>query len=196
MITIPNIPILSLLVTFLHEFGHASAAILTGGHVTALQINKDGSGLCTSVGGISAITTAGGYLGSILFGNIMLYVGIKYRNLSRVLAIALSGMMVLASIIWFSTLQSFVITFVMGLVLVFCFSKIAWTGRAFMIGAGCYSILYIIKDYNVGPSSDLQSFAGIMGLTPLIWMYVWLVGALIITLFFLCMVLKGIKWKI
>ena len=35
----------TLLVTYLHEFGHALGAILTGGKVNALQINSDGSRL-------------------------------------------------------------------------------------------------------------------------------------------------------
>jgi hypothetical protein len=179
--TLPNIPILYLLVTFLHEFGHASACIATGGHVLSLQVNPDGSGLCTSAGGNAAIVTAGGYLGSIFFGNIMLYFGIKHKCLSSFIAIALSGMMVLASLIWFSTLQSFAITLIIGLVLTACFLKISWSGRWFMISAGGYSIAYIIKDYSVGPSSDLQAFSGIVGLTPFIWMYVWLIGAVMIT---------------
>ena len=98
--------------------------------------------------------------------------------------------MVLVSVIWFSTLQSFAITAIMGLILVLCFVKIAWSGRIFLIGSGAYSILYIIKDYNVGPSSDLQAFSRIMGLTPLIWMYVWLAGAVLISLLFLKSLVK------
>jgi hypothetical protein len=164
---------------------------MTGGHVIALQINPDGSGVCTSSGGNQALVTAGGYLGSIFFGNTLLYVGIKHKHLSKVLALILSGMMVLTSVIWFSTLQSFLITFIVGLLLVLCFLKISWSGRAFMIGLGGYSILYIIKDYNVGPSSDLQAFSGMMGLTPLIWMYLWLAGAVVITGVFLKLMLKG-----
>lgn len=176
-----NIPILSLLVTFLHEFGHAIASLLTGGHVSALQVNMDGSGVCTTSGGNSMLITAGGYLGSILFGNLMLYFGIKHKDFSKFLALALSVVMVLVSGVWFSTLQSFALTFSTGLLLAVCFLKIAWSGRVFMVGSGAYSVLYVIKDYNVGPSSDLQAFSGVMGLPPTVWMYLWLVGALLIT---------------
>lgn len=185
-----NIPILSLLVTFLHEFGHAIASLLTGGRVLALQVNIDGSGVCTTSGGNSMLITAGGYLGSIIFGNLMLYFGIKHKDFSKFLALALSIIMVLVSVVWFSTLSSFVITFIIGLVLAICFLKIVWSGRVFMIGSGAYSILYILKDYNVGPSSDLQAFSDIMGLTPTIWMYMWLVGAIVITAVSLRFILK------
>lgn len=187
---IPDIPIFTLLVAFLHEFGHALGCLLTGGHVIALQVNQDGSGLCTTSGGNSLIVTAGGYLGSIIFGNLMLYFGIKHRHLSKTIAIILSLIMITASVIWFSNIQSFIITFAFGAVLMVCFFKISWSGRVFMIGSGAYSILYIIKDYNVGPSSDLQSFSGVLGLSSQMWMYIWLAGAVFITFSFLRLILK------
>jgi len=185
-----NIPILSLLVTFLHELGHASASLITGGHVLSLQVNPNGSGLCITSGGNPLIIIAGGYLGSIIFGNLMLYFGIKHKDFSKSAALALSVIMVVVSVVWFSTLSSFVITFITGLILAICFLKIAWSGRVFMIGSGAYSVLYVIKDYNVGPSSDLKAFSNIMGLTPTIWMYLWLVGAIIITIVSLRLTLK------
>lgn len=176
-----DIPIFSLLVTFLHELGHATAALLSGGHVHSLQVNPDGSGLCTTAGGLRPVVIAGGYLGSIIFGNLMLYFGIKHKHLSRFLAMILSLTMVAVSLIWFSTPMSFLITLAMGLALTWLFWKVAWSGRWFMIIAGAYSILYIIKDYQIGPSSDLSAFAEVMGLTPLIWMYIWLATAVVIT---------------
>ena len=50
----------TLLVTFLHEFGHALGAILTGGHVLEMQINPDGSGKTTSQPGSVAVILMGG----------------------------------------------------------------------------------------------------------------------------------------
>jgi hypothetical protein len=190
---IENIPILPLLVAFLHELGHAMTCLVTGGHVLALQVNFDGSGLCTTSGGNRALIDCGGYLGSVLFGNIMLYVGIKHRHFSRILSGLIAVGMVLCSLIWFSTLSSFIITAVIGGVLLFLFTKVAWSGRWFLILAGTLSILYVIHDYRVGPSSDLEAFASVVGLTPLLWMYLWLGVAVIITAASLWMTLKGKK---
>jgi len=39
-----------LLVTMLHEFGHAMGAIVTGGDVESIKINADGSGWCKTAG--------------------------------------------------------------------------------------------------------------------------------------------------
>jgi hypothetical protein len=179
-----SIPGLTLIVTFLHELGHAVATLVTGGHVLALQVNFDGSGLTTSSGGILPIVICGGYLGSIFFGNLMFYAGIKYKYLSRYLAGALAIGMIIASFIWFSTLTSLLFTLGMGIVLMILFFKIPWSGRVFMIITGAYSIFYIIHDYRIGPSSDLQAFSNIAGLNPTLWMYIWLVIALVITLLF------------
>jgi uncharacterized membrane protein YciS (DUF1049 family) len=186
-----QIPILSQLVTFLHELGHAMAAMATGGHVLALQVNLDGSGFCTTSGGSRALVLCGGYVGSVLFGNIMLYVGIHYKFLSRIFSAGMAFGMVLVSLMWFSTLISFAFTFLVGGLLLFLFMKVAWAGRAFMIIAGAYSILYVLHDYRIGPSSDLQAFASVMGLTPLLWMYIWLGIAVAITGGFLFLTMKG-----
>ncbi len=183
-----SIPILTQLVTFLHELGHAATAIVTGGHVHSLQVNLDGSGLCTSSGGIQLFVICGGYLGSIFFGNLMLYTGIKFKYMSRFLAAGLAICLVFTSLAWFSTLQSFLFTAGIGAVLLFLFIKFPWSGRAFMIITGIYSIFYIIHDYQIGPSSDLQAFSSIAGLNATLWMYVWLVTALIITMLFLALV--------
>jgi hypothetical protein len=185
-----QIPILPLLVTFLHELGHALAAIATGGHVVALRVNLDGSGVCTTSGGIQAIVLMGGYLGSVLFGNIMLYVGIRHAFLSRVLSGLIAGSMILVSLIWFSTLSSFVFTALAGGLLLFLFFKVDWSGRAFLLLVGAFSILYVLHDYQIGPSSDLSAFAAIAGLTPLIWMYLWLGKALFITGLFVWVTIK------
>lgn len=68
---------INLIVTFLHEFGHAFFAIITGGSVHSIEINADGSGLAMTGGGIRGIVLMGGYIGSALFGNILLYVSIR-----------------------------------------------------------------------------------------------------------------------
>jgi hypothetical protein len=58
-----------LFVTFIHEGGHAIAALLTGGHVQSLQVAPNGSGLVyAAVGGRLAqmFLASAGYLGARL----------------------------------------------------------------------------------------------------------------------------------
>jgi hypothetical protein len=56
-----------LIVTILHETGHALGALLTGGIVDSIQINPDGSGWCKTGGGMHGVVLMGGYLGSAFF---------------------------------------------------------------------------------------------------------------------------------
>src|SRR5215211_3495482 len=62
-------------VTFIHEGGHALAALLTGNSVASLSVATDGSGLTfTSKGGIISqiFISSAGYLGSMVFGALLL----------------------------------------------------------------------------------------------------------------------------
>jgi len=62
-------------VTFIHEGGHALAALLTGNSVSSLSVAADGSGLTYSTTGgfISALfISSAGYLGATAFGALLL----------------------------------------------------------------------------------------------------------------------------
>jgi hypothetical protein len=61
-----------LFVTFIHEGGHALAALLTGGLPVALGVSPDASGVTLTRGGLGAVINAAGYLGATLFGALML----------------------------------------------------------------------------------------------------------------------------
>jgi len=70
------------LVTFLHELGHALGAVFTGGTVEDVIINNDGSGLTRTIGGSRPIILMGGYLGSAILGNLLVYIGAKKAKFS------------------------------------------------------------------------------------------------------------------
>jgi hypothetical protein len=74
-----------LFVTYVHETGHALANILTLGHVTGMVVNPDGSGTTYSVGGIRIITSSAGYLGSTLFGALLLLLCRQVNNAPKIL---------------------------------------------------------------------------------------------------------------
>lgn len=59
---------LRLLVTFLHEGGHAVATMITGGAVSSISIFPDGSGVTWSRGGARFLVASSGYLGAMLYG--------------------------------------------------------------------------------------------------------------------------------
>lgn len=62
-------------VTFVHEGGHALAAILTGNSVQSLTVSMDGSGeVYSATGGLLSrmFVSSAGYLGSMTFGALLL----------------------------------------------------------------------------------------------------------------------------
>lgn len=64
-----------MLVIAFHEFGHALAAVLTGGRVKSISLDPHEGGVTHMLGGKSAITLPAGYLGSSLIGALLTFCG-------------------------------------------------------------------------------------------------------------------------
>lgn len=75
-----------LFVTYVHETGHALAALLTLGGVSGMVINPDGSGLTYTTGGIRILISSAGYVGSTLFGALLLLLCHRGTMAKRILA--------------------------------------------------------------------------------------------------------------
>ena len=80
-----------LFVTFIHESSHALVAVVTGGSVQSLTIASDGSGVVYSAGSSllgSLLTSSAGYLGTMVFGILMLWLMRKSFSPHKILFIA------------------------------------------------------------------------------------------------------------
>ncbi|MDG1950965.1 MAG: M50 family metallopeptidase [bacterium] len=169
-----------LLVTMLHEFGHAMGAVVTGGDVDSIKINADGSGWCKTAGGSRGIILMGGYIGSALFGNFLLYMGFVYQKSAKWVLYGLALVLIIISTIWSAdiTNTAFVLAFLIGIMLI---NRTKYN-YIFLMLLGVLSVAHIINDFNVGPTSDLSKFAEVWPfLSATAWMYVWLVFAVGIT---------------
>jgi hypothetical protein len=83
-------------VTFIHEGGHALAALVTGNSVHSLTVAADGSGLVYSAeGGLFSelFVSSAGYLGAMTFGALLLWL-VRHRVKAR-FVLAASGALVL-----------------------------------------------------------------------------------------------------
>ena len=116
----------TLMVTFLHEFGHALGALLTGGTVVGMQINADGSGYTLTRGGSHAVVLMGGYLGSAVLGNVLFHIGARYRAMTHHTLLVLAGLMALAGLVWFESFSSTGILWAFAFVLGFIALKTNW----------------------------------------------------------------------
>jgi len=171
---------IEMLCTFLHEFGHAFFSIISGGSVHSLCVNTDGSGVTTTSGGSQGLITIGGYVGSAVFGNMMLRLGTE--KMAAISLKVLGALMLISSLFWFDNLTTTLIlaVFAIGLLGVsFWLTKICPFILSFL-GVAC--IVYIIQDFNVGPTSDLQAYESEVGIFAAgTWMYIWLIIAIGIT---------------
>ncbi len=172
---------IQLLVTFLHEFGHALGALISGGSVDRIQINQDGSGYTGTIGGSRSIILMGGYIGSAIFGNILFFIGARAKPLVTPMLIILALVMLFTGVFWYNSAFTSGILFLFAALLLFIALKTS-IGREIMMFLGLSTIIYIIQDFNVGPSSDLEKYAEHMNFIPAnIWMYIWLV--IVVSLF-------------
>lgn len=191
---LPGVNILTfpikILCTFLHEFGHAFFSIISGGHVHSLCVNMDGSGVTTTSGGSHGLITMGGYVGSAVFGNVMLRMSTESR--ASISLKVLSGIMFLASLFWFDNLITTGALIIFSISL-FLLSKTKLCSFIMsFLGVAC--VVYIIQDFNVGPSSDLNAYESEVGLFSAgVWMYIWLAIVICMTGINLLNLLKKIK---
>src|SRR4030095_16794722 len=125
---IPYAEILSypfrIFVTFIHEGGHAIAALLTGNSVSSLSVatNASGEAYSTQGGLISQVlVSSAGYVGSMAFGALLLIL-IRKSVAARIVLLG-SGLLV------------FALTMIYGLFKPL-FSGFAWSGIPFTLVAG------------------------------------------------------------
>ncbi len=165
-------------VTFLHEFGHAAGALITGGEVVSVVIEQNGAGATATIDGSRAVILMGGYLGSALFGNILFYIGARAPRLVKPALIVIIAAMAVTGIIWYWTVFTTFILFVFSAALFVLGFKTKF-GREILMFLGLISVIYIIQDTASGPSSDLRAFEEELRFFPAkVWMLIWLALAL------------------
>ncbi|HEV2472040.1 MAG TPA: M50 family metallopeptidase [Chthonomonadales bacterium] len=188
---------LRLFVTFVHESGHALAAVLVGGSVVSLTVHPDTSGVTfTRESPLWAwFVLSGGYLGAALFGALMLQVArIRGRRNGGRLALYIVGGAVLAiTLLWAHNPIKNGFTLAMGLFLAavfylaarFASPRTADFLASFLAVQCCMDALIDLKDLvyitqnNLG-DSDARFMSQQYGLPPTFWAITWAVIAILI----------------
>jgi hypothetical protein len=178
-----NFPV-DLLCTFLHEFGHAFFCVITGGHVSSLsmsglithQFNPGNgmyvAGLTGTSGGNETLILMGGYAGSAIFGNLLLRLSLTRFAKFAVAGLALS--MLFTSIVWFDSFTTTVTLVIAAVALLLLSVSFVAPYVLQFLGVAC--LIYIIKDFNVGPTGDLELYNQYVSPFPpaFVLMYLWL----------------------
>jgi hypothetical protein len=96
--------------TMVHELCHAIVCILTGGHVSGLTFVSDGEGhggITSTLGGMPFLIVQAGYLGTAVFGCLLIYLG-QFSKLSKLIlgALGLACAYCTVTLIGFNVLQT------------------------------------------------------------------------------------------
>ena len=138
---------IKLFVVLLHEISHGLASVVTGGRIEAIDVTPMQGGICRCGGGNAFLSLSAGYLGSLMWGGLMIWGAVKLGRRAEWLTAAI-GLLV-ATITVLYVRQPFALTFglAFGAVLLVIALKMGSGGnRAVLIGLGMTSALYAVFD--------------------------------------------------
>ncbi len=188
-----NTPIVypvKIFVVLLHEISHGLMALATGGAIERIVISANEGGLCQCPGGSTFLVLSAGYLGSLLWGGLILAAargrGALPRYASAIIGIVVIGVTLLYVRNVFGVL--FGVAFGAGLVA--AGRRLPVEGNAALLtGLGLTSCLYAILDIKSdildrpGLMSDARMLAELTGVPTVVWGVVWIALALLISAF-------------
>lgn len=188
-------------VTFIHEGGHALAALLTGNSVASLSVSMDASGLTqTTKGGLISqiFVSSAGYLGSMVFGALLLIL-IRRAVAARVVLLACAAYVFALTMIfglikplsWMNGLSGIPFTLLAGLFLSVGLVLIARFGSArvatfFVSFLAVQSVLNALFDLKTllylssfeQRPTDAMNMAQATGIPAIFWTVAWTALAL------------------
>jgi hypothetical protein len=173
---------LRLFVTFIHEGGHALAALLTMGTVDRLVIYANASGETYTRGGLSPLIASAGYLASTAYGAgllMLLHDGARAKAV-----LTLTAAVVLALTGFFST-DSFSLFIGIALTGMLIWVAIAWSPRwahfflSFLAVQCCLNALYDLKTLflisaTTHMHSDAVNMQEVTTIPALFWALFWI----------------------
>ncbi len=170
--------------TFFHEISHGLSALLTGGKIHFINLHFNGSGLCTTSGGIHFIVAFSGYAGSAIWGMLIYrFAGALSPSNTKIMAAIMVTMLVITIILWARDLSTLTILLVLLLTYSLPLYRSLWLSvRSFIQLVGIYvllesirSPLYLLDGRDLG---DGAALAKISWIPEIIWVGLWFVIAL------------------
>jgi hypothetical protein len=172
---------LQVFVVFLHEISHGIAALATGGSIQKITLSPGLGGACYCAGGHAFLTLSAGYLGSLVWGALILEAAHRWGQHAGRIVQGMGAVMVLVTLafvrgafgILFGTL------FGSALFLAARYLSTGWN-RALLTAVGLTSTLYAILDIKSDIldrphlPSDARMLAELTGVPTLAWGTLWI----------------------
>ena len=189
---------LKIFVVFMHEVSHGLAAIVTGGRIVEIQVNPQQGGHALTQGGSRFWTLTAGYLGSLLWGGLILLLAAR-TQLDKVVSVLIGFGMVVISIRFGESRFTTLFGIGFGVVLLavgFFLPEVVndWILRIIGVTSCLYAILDIKSDVldRSHLRSDARMLSEVTGFPTVFWGVLWILIAIGLTLWFLYLAGKPI----
>lgn len=186
-----NTPIvypLKIFVVLLHEISHGAVAVLTGGTIERIGVDAQEGGFCQCPGGSPFLTLSAGYLGSLLWGGLILTAARGRGNWPRIGAAAIGLIVIAVAILYIRNLFGLLFGVTFGVAMILSARQLPREGNAALLTAlGLTSCLYAILDIKSDvldrPEviSDARMLAEYTGIPTVVWGAFWIALALFIS---------------
>ncbi len=137
------------LTVFFHELSHGLAAVFTGGSIVRIELNANQGGVCWTSGGVRFIVISAGYLGSLLWGSLILLGAVKTRFDQQITA-GLGILLLGVTLVWVRNLEGIIICVLTGFALLalaaYSNEKICDQFLKFLGLTSCFYVLIDIKE--------------------------------------------------
>lgn len=172
--------------TFVHELGHGLAALATGGHFERFTVSPDLSGLAWSSGGIRFVIASAGYVGSAVFGGVLILLAARGLP-ARSLLIALGVLLGLLCLLFVRNLFGIATGLAIAAALVVAGRRLRspWSDVLLLVLAlqlvldgfnSLFTVLRLSTATNV--QTDALSMAQATGVPAVVWAVLWTVLSL------------------
>jgi hypothetical protein len=189
----PAVYPLQVLVVFFHEMSHGIAAILTGGSIQQINVEPEQGGFCITAGGSRFIILSAGYLGSLVWGGVILVIASRTR-LDRAVAAVIGALLLVASVLFVRPFAGFGVAFgvLSGVVLIAAAARLPNAANDFALKViGLTSCLYAVLDIKSdvldqpGVPSDAHMLADYTKIPTIVWGLSWICIAVVAAVWFL-----------
>jgi hypothetical protein len=174
--------------TFVHELSHGLAAIATGGEFQRFSVQPDLSGLAWSAGGIRVIVSSAGYIGSAIFGGVLIALHAS-RLSARTLLLGMALVFGLLCLLFVRNLFGVASGLVLTAALAYAGLKLAepWRDGLFKVLAlqlildGYNSLFTVLRLAHAGDTqTDAHAMAQLTWLPASLWAVIWMLVSTLI----------------